>query len=457
MGIHKFRKGLDLPIQGSPRQTIEEAPVGESVAVIATDYVGLKARMEVQVGDTVERGQLLLEDRKNPGVLFTAPAAGTVKAINRGAKRALLSVVIDLSDAEKAGKGEDEHVTFESYSGKGADELSREDVAALLKESGEWSALRQRPFSTVPAVDSEPHALFINAMDTHPLAPDLDLVYAEHREAFDLGVTLLSKLTSGKTYLCSGGSSKVTHGATPAQTEVFDGPHPAGTSGLHIHTLAPASAKRASWYIGLQDVVAIGKLFQTGKLFVERVYSLAGPVVKDPRVLRTRRGVSTDLLTEGQYKDCEPRIVAGSVFGGRQATGDVTGYMGRFTNQVTVLAEGREREFLGWLGLGENRFSVIPAFFSKAFPNKTFAFTTNNMGSHRAIVPIGMYEKVMPMDLMPTFLLRSLAVGDLERAIELGCLELDEEDLALCSFVCPGKNDYGPMLRSVLTTIEKEG
>ena len=238
---------------------------------------------------------------------------------------------------------------------------------------------------------------------------------------------------------------------------LFDGPHPAGTSGLHIHTLAPASAKRASWYIGLQDVVAIGKLFQTGKVFVERVYSLAGPVVKDPRVLRTRRGVSTDLLAEGQYKDCEPRIVAGSVFGGRQATGDVTGYMGRFTNQVTVLAEGREREFLGWLGLGENRFSVIPAFFSKAFPNKTFAFTTNNMGSHRAIVPIGMYEKVMPMDLMPTFLLRSLAVGDLERAIELGCLELDEEDLALCSFVCPGKNDYGPMLRSVLTTIEKEG
>ncbi|MEC9464828.1 MAG: Na(+)-translocating NADH-quinone reductase subunit A [Myxococcota bacterium] len=455
--MHKFRKGLNLPIQGSPRQDIEEAPAGESVAIIATEYVGMKARMEVQVGDSVQRGQLLFEDRKNPGVLFTSPAAGTVTAINRGAKRALLWVVIELSDGEKAGNGASEHVSFENYTGKGIDELTADEIRALLTESGEWSAIRQRPFSKVPAVDSEPHALFINAMDTHPLAPNLDVIYDEHLEAFEAGITVLSKLTAGKTYLCSGGNSKITHRGTPAQTEVFDGPHPAGTSGLHIHTLAPASANRASWYVGLQDVVAIGKLFTTGQVFVERVYSLAGPVIRDPRLLRTRRGASTDLLTAGQYKDCEPRVIAGSVFGGRAVGSEADSYMGRFTNQVTVLAEGREREFLGWLGLGENRFSVIPAFFSKAFPNKTFAFTTNNMGSHRAIVPIGMYEKVMPMDIMPTFLLRSLAVGDLERAVELGCLELDEEDLALCSFVCPGKNDYGPMLRSVLTTIEKEG
>jgi Na+-transporting NADH:ubiquinone oxidoreductase subunit A len=173
--------------------------------------------------------------------------------------------------------------------------------------------------------------------------------------------------------------------------------------------------------------------------------------------VKTRRGASTLALTDGQLKHGENRVIAGSVLGGRTAGCDVQGYLGRFNNQISVLAEGREREFLGWLAPGENRFSVSAAFMSKLFPMKKFDFNTNLMGSHRAIVPIGMYEKVMPMDIMPTFLLRSLAVSDLEQAEQLGCLELDEEDLALCTFVCPGKNDYGPMLRSVLTTIEKEG
>ena len=456
MGIHTIKKGLDLPITGSPKQVIENSPKTPTVAIVATEFVGMKARMAVDVGDQVKRGQLLFEDRKNPGVLFTSPGAGTVTAINRGAKRALLSMVIELNDAEKSGNlSDDDQVSFESYSGKAADELTGEEVRALLIESGEWTAIRQRPYSRVAPVDGHVPAIFVTASDTHPLAPDVDVAIEANQEAFDTGIRALKKLTDGEVFLCAMENSKIT--SQDCKVEVFSGPHPAGTAGMHIHALMPVNRKRSVWHVGYQDVIAIGHLLATGKVFTDRIVSLAGPAVKEPRLVKTRRGASTLALTDGQLKAGENRVIAGSVLGGRTAGCDVQGYLGRFVNQVSVLPEGREREFLGWLAPGENRFSVSAAFMSKLFPMKKFAFTTNLMGSHRAIVPIGMYEKVMPLDLMPTFLLRSLAVSDLERAEELGCLELDEEDLALCTFVCPGKNDYGPMLRSVLTTIEKEG
>lgn len=456
MGIYTNKKGLDLPITGSPRQVIENSPETPKVAIVATEFVGMKARMAVEVGDEVKRGQLLCEDRKNPGVLFTSPGAGKVTAINRGAKRALLSMVIELSDAEKSGTLSDaDHVSFESYTGKPSDELTGEEVRALLIESGEWTAIRQRPYSRVAPVDGNISAIFITAADTHPLAPSVDVTISANQEAFQTGVRAIKKLTTGDVFLCAMQESQVT--STDCKVEVFDGPHPAGTAGFHIHTLKPVNRKRSAWHIGYQDVVAIGHLLSTGKIYTDRIISLAGPAVKDPRLVKTRRGASTLALTDGQLKHGENRVVAGSVLGGRTAGCDIQGYLGRFNNQISVLPEGREREFLGWLAPGENRFSVSAVFMSKLFPMKKFDFNTNLMGSHRAIVPIGMYEKVMPMDIMPTFLLRSLAVSDLERAEQLGCLELDEEDLALCTFVCPGKNDYGPMLRSVLTTIEKEG
>lgn len=456
MGIHTIKKGLDLPITGSPRQVIDSSTETPKVAIVATEFVGTKARMAVDVDDVVKRGQLLFDDRKNPGVRFTSPGAGKVVAVNRGAKRALLSLVIELSDSEKSGELTDaDHQTFESFSGKPADDLTGEEVRALLVESGEWSAIRQRPYSRVAPVDGADCAIFITAADTHPLAPNVDVVLNGNQEAFQTGIRALKKLTSQEVYLCAMENSNVT--TTACKVEVFCGPHPAGTAGVHIHTLQPVSRKRKAWQVGYQDVVAIGHLLNTGKIHTDRVVSIAGPAVKDPRLVRTRRGASTLALTDGQLKAGENRVIAGSVLGGRTAGCDIQGYLGRFVNQLSVVQEGREREFLGWLAPGENKFSVSSAFLSKLFPKKRFAFTTNAMGSHRAIVPIGMYEKVFPLDIMPTFLLRAISVDDLERAEQLGCLELEEEDLALCTFVCPGKNEYGPMLRSVLTTIEKEG
>jgi Na+-transporting NADH:ubiquinone oxidoreductase subunit A len=239
--------------------------------------------------------------------------------------------------------------------------------------------------------------------------------------------------------------------------EQFEGPHPAGTVGLHVHLLDPVGRERVVWHVGYQNLLSIGRLFATGQLEARRVVALSGPAVQQPRLIETVAGASTDELTAGALVAGRHRVISGSVLSGRSATGAIHGYLGHFHNQVSVLAEGDAREFLGWAGPGLSQFSVTGAFLSKLRFGATFAMNTSTNGSHRAIVPIGLYEKVMPLDIEATFLLKSLVTKDLERAEQLGCLELDEEDLALCTFVCPSKNEYGPALRAVLSAIEKEG
>lgn len=458
MGHYTIDKGLDLPIQGAPEpKTIHPAKRVTRVAVLADDFPGMKARMHVQEGDQVKRGQVLFEDRKQPGVMHTAPGAGKVVGIHRGERRMLLSVVIALSPEELDG-GDVEKASFESFKGGDPTSLAREDVVSLLVESGLWTALRTRPFSRTPAIDSEPAAIFVTAMDSNPLAAKPEVVIAEQREAFDLGLTMLSKLTSGKTHLCIAADSNIGREVkSEVHVETFAGPHPAGTAGVHIHMVRPASRNKVVWSIHYQDVIALGKLFQTGELYLDRVISLAGPVVKQPRLVRTRVGACIDDLFEGECIAGEQRLLSGSVFNGKKSSGDVFGYLSRFHLQATALAEETERPFLGWIAPGANVFSSIPLFLSKLFGDHDVRWTTALHGSERAMVPIGMYERVMPMDILPTFLLRALIVGDVEQAEKLGALELDEEDLALCSFVCPGKHNFGPLLRQNLDRIFAEG
>lgn len=447
--MRKIRRGLDLPISGAPRQSIEDGPTIRSVAVVGFDYHGMKPSMSVQVGDKVKLGQELLSDKKRPGVKFTAPAAGTVAAINRGAQRVLQSVVIDVEG--------DEAEEFASYAATELDGLSREQVRDNLVNSGLWTALRTRPYSHVPTVDSSPKAIFVSILDTNPLAADPSIIIDTNRDAFVNGLKLLSKLTDGKVYVGHGtGSALPDAPAANVVFEGFEGVHPAGNVGTQIHFLEPAALDRVVWTLGYQDVMAFGELFTTGRLPTGRIVSLAGPQVENPRLLRTRLGASLDELTAGELKAGENRIVSGSVFGGRTARGPL-GYLGRHHNQVSVLLEGRQRFFLHYLRLGLNRFSAIGIYMSSLFGGKLFDFTTTTNGGERAMVPIGNYERVMPLDILATQLLRSLIVEDTEMAQKLGCLELDEEDLALCTFVCPGKYEYGPILRKNLARIEKEG
>lgn len=463
MTVHRIKKGLDLPITGAPQQVIEAGTPVRHVALLGADYVGMKPKMEVKVGDAVKRGQLLFEDRKTPGVRYTAPGAGSVVAVHRGEKRAFVSLVIALNEREVAGQpGPEDRVTFASYTRKPVEQLGADEVKALLVESGLWTALRQRPFSRVPSPESTPRALFVTAIDTSPLTADVAVVLKGHEADFQRGLAVLSKLAP-KTYVCKGAGLTLDAGAAAgARVETFEGPHPAGLVGTHIHVLEPVNRERVVWHIGYQDVVAVGRLFATGELDFTRVVALGGPTAQRPRLLSTRTGASLDELTAGELKTSpagENRVVSGSVFGGRKAVGEVDGYLGRYVNQVTVLAEGRQRELLGWLAPGAGKYSTIPVYFgylARLF-GKKFDFTTTTNGSPRAMVPIGMYERVMPLDILPTFLLRSLLVGDTDRAVQLGALELDEEDLALCTFVDPGKSDFGAVLRHNLNEIEKEG
>lgn len=441
-----IKKGLDLPITGSPEQKISDGAKVTQVAVVGPDYVGMKPTMAVQVGDRVKKGQVVFTDKKTEGVQYTAPASGVVKAVNRGDRRKFLSLVIEIDGNEEE--------TFTSYSADKLSSLTAEQVEENLVASGLWTALRTRPFSKVPAPGSRPQAVFINAMDTNPLAANPEVVIAAQADAFKQGVQVLSRLTDGKTYVCKApGASVPTAGVE--QTEEFGGPHPAGLTGTHVHFLHPVSEKRTVWSIGYQDVIAVGQLFTTGKLNSERVVALAGPQVNNPRLVRTLLGASLTDLTAGELKAGENRLISGSVFGGRTGADDLA-FLGRYHVQVSVLLEGRERPMLHYLRPGADRFSVMPIYITKLM-SKLFDFTTSTNGSERAMVPVGAYERIMPLDVLPTQLLRALIVEDMESAIALGALEMDEEDLALCSFVCPGKYEYGPILRQNLTRIEAEG
>ncbi|GEN25820.1 Na(+)-translocating NADH-quinone reductase subunit A [Halomonas cupida] len=446
----EVKKGLDLPIAGEPEQRIEDARPVRHVAILGTDYVGMKPTMEVREGEKVKLGQLLFTDKKIEGVRFTAPAAGEIVAVNRGEKRRLLSVVIKVDDSEEA-------VSFTAHGRDGLDKLERQTVVDQLVDSGLWTALRARPFSRTPALDSVPQDIFVTAMDTQPLAGDPALVIGERSEAFEDGLKVLSRLTEGKVFLCSSPEAKLPGtNISGVQHETFGGSHPAGLVGTHIHYLSPVSLQRRVWHVGYQDVIAIGTLFSEGKLDTRRVVAIGGPRAEKPRLVRTRLGASTEELLAGEVKSPDDtRVISGGVFSGFTAEGHLR-YLGRFHQQLSLIEEGNKRAFMGWLSPGSNRHSVLGIYLSKIKGLSNYAPTTSTNGSERAMVPVGAYEKVMPLDILPTQLLRSLIVGDIETAMQLGCLELDEEDLALCTYVCPGKYEYGPILRDNLTLIEKE-
>lgn len=445
----KINKGLDLPIKGSPKQKILDGTNVSEVALLGEDYIDMKASMKIRIGDKVKCGDTLFADKKTVGIVYTAPASGTVTHINRGAKRKLLSVVIAVEG--------NEFKQFKKYDSKELARIARNDVVANLVDSGLWTSFRTRPMSKIPAIDSEPAAIFVSILDTNPLAADPIVVLKPNMNAFNHGLSVIKHLTKGTLFVGYDKSKKrdLVQNSI-ASYNAFSGVHPAGNVGTHIHFLKPVNDKRVVWHVGYQDVVAIGKLFTTGQLFTERVISLAGPLVKAPRLIKTRLGANIDQLLHNQIDANDERIISGSVFNGHVAVHH-RAYLGKYHNQISVLAEGRDKEFFGWIHLGTNKFSVTNAFSSHLSPKKEFNFTTTTGGSERAIMPIGSYEQVMPWDILPVQLLRAIAVGDSDTAQQLGCLEFDEEDLALCTFVCPGKYEYGPLLREMLTMIEKEG
>ena len=447
----KLKKGLELPLSGRPDQRIEPASEISQAAVLGADYVGLKPTMLVQEGDVVKVGTPLFEDKKNPGVIITAPASGKVSAINRGAKRALVSVVIDIE-----GDNAEQFIAVDESTQFDIEGNSAENIRAILIKSGLWTALRTRPYGKVPAIDSNANSIFINAMDTNPLALNPELVIQECASDFATGVALLAKFDL-PVYVCKSVEAKLPD-LNPANVSVatFAGPHPAGLTSTHVHYIDPVNSNKTVWSIGYQDVIAIGKLFLHGRLDTTRYVALGGPYVNSPRVFQTCLGANITQFINGRVHDGKTRVISGSVLSGHHAIGD-TDYLGRYDTQVSVIEENDDREFMGWIAPGKTKFSALNVFISSLLKPKTFNITSSQNGSPRAVVPIGVYEKMLPLDILATPLLKAIVVKDTDSAQELGCLELIEEDLALCSFVDPGKHDFGPVLRSTLSQIEREG
>lgn len=443
----EIKKGLDLPISGAPGMQVEDAPQVLHVALIGDDYQDMKPTLLVAEGEQVSLGQPLFADKKNPAILYTSPASGQVVAIHRGERRRFLSLVIKLAgDSEK---------TFPRLTPEEFDQPTAERVENQLLESGLWTSFRTRPYSKIPAPGSRPAALFVTAIDTNPLAADPTIAINAKPKEFEAGLKLLRPLTAGRIYLCKRPEAQIgiPEGITGRE---FSGCHPAGLAGTHIHFLERVDQQRSVWHIGYQDVIAIGHLFLTGRLLTEKIIALGGPAVREPRLLRTRPGACLSELVAGQLLSGDNRVISGSVLNGHIAA-EANDFLGRYHNQVSVLEEDHNREFVGWAMPGLQQFSVKNIFASSLLPRRPLPMTTSTHGSLRAMVPIGAFEKVMPLNIKATWLLRTLLTLDTDLAQGLGCLELDEEDLALCSFVCSGKIDYGHHLRQTLRKIEEEG
>ena len=447
MSIFNLKKGLNIPILGIPDQVIHDSKVPNSVAVLGPDFKGLKPKMLVSAGDKVIRGTPLFCHKDAPEISYVSPCKGEVKVINRGEKRVLLSVVIDVESID------DEGIAItKSHS----NEKSQEQfVKKCLFDSGLWTSFLTRPYSKVPSSDSVPSSIFITAMDTEPLCPDADLIINQDLKAFEEGVKKISLLTKGNVFICKKNTSQLV--VEGFDTYEFSGPHPAGLAGTHMHFLDAPSSSKTVWSIGYQDVIAVGKLFLTGFIDINRIISIGGPNALKPRLVKTVLGASLDDILEGEYnknEDC--RVISGSVLSGFHAVDDLA-FLGKYSRQITIIKEDLEKHFFGWIKPQPNKFSVMPVLLSAFGFFKLFNLTSNLNGGRRAMVPTGVFETLMPQDFLPTQMLRALLVMDTDVAQSLGALELDEEDLALCTFACPAKYEYGSALRDSLQKIEKEG
>lgn len=445
-----IKKGIELPISGAVADdSIHQLPTQALYAVIGDDYLGLRPTMMIAVGDKVREGQALFEDKKNPGVLICSPVSGEIEDIVRGERRRLLAVTIRPDESL-------EPIRFTQFDEDALAEISAEQVREQLQKSGAWPLLRQRPFDKTPKIDATPQAIFVNTMDSNPLAVNPMLAFADREADYQAGLTVLSKLTAGPVHVVHEPKTKLPQTlARHVQYHAIDGIHPAGLVGTHIHFIDPVSANKTAWHLNLQDLLAIGHLFRTGYLDNERIISIAGPGVINPQFVKTRIGVSLAHVLKDNLAEGEQRIISGSIFAGRQTDAE-TAFLGFYDKQVVVLPEGRESIFLEFMRPGMNSYSRTRAYLGR-FLKKPLPFTTSMQGSPRPIVPFGIYDEVMPLDILPTLLLKALIIKDTDTAVQLGALELAEEDVALLTYVDPGKHDFGAILRENLEQIEEEG
>lgn len=431
-----IKKGLNLPISGHPEPVVSDTPTINKVAIMGNDFEGMKPTMLVKEGEIVKLGQKIIEDKKNPGVFFTSPCGGEVSSINRGEKRKFLSIEIDIASDE-------EFVEFDLD----------QDPLNLLIESGLFNSFRTRPFNRTPKINDRPDKIFINACDTNPLSISPDHVITLQKQDFNAGVEFISNLFDSDTNLAYQ-DDDLSYSFNNVESQQFTGPHPAGLSSTHINSIYPVSINRTVWTINYQEVISIGYLLNNGKLRTHKHISLGGESVFKPSIVSARIGASLDQLTAGKVKTSS-RIISGSVLFGHESV-DVMSYLGFYDNQVSAIPNNPDDIFLNWIMPGKNLHSKLNVFASAFKKPEKFSFNTGINGGNRAIVPVGSYEEIIPLDILMTQLLKALVVGDIEVAIDLGMLELTAEDLALATYVCPSKYDYCSILMDNLNKVYEE-
>jgi len=449
VGTFSIKKGRDIRLKGVAEKEVIAASFPKHVAVQPPDFKGLNLRLAVEVGDNVKVGTTVLSDKANPQIGIASPASGKVIAINRGLKRALLSVVIETD-------GRQETEGFQLLTEEQVRNISRNDVVGLLLRGKLWPVIRQRPFSKVADPLEKPKAVFIHAMNTEPLALDVDWILKNKEREFQTGLTILKKLTDGDVHLCiqEGAESKALTRAEGVQIHSFSGPHPAGNVSTHVHCVDPINKGDLVWYVEAQDVLRITSLFLKGIYPVERIVAVTGEGAAGHQVYaKTIMGTPLSVLLEGEITD-QARFLSGSVLTGKDV--GTHGFLRFYDTQVTILPEGGEREFLGWLSPGVNKYTFSKTFISAFLPEREVSLDSDKHGSDRAIVLNNIYDALVPLDIMTYFLLKAVLSGNIEEAEELGILECDEEDFALCTFACPSKTDVGGIIREGLDLIEKE-
>lgn len=449
MAVFNIKQGRNIRIKGAAEKTVVAIPLPAKAAVQPADFKGLKLRLCAKPGDPVKVGTPLLEDKRYPEIKITSPLSGKVAAVNRGEKRALLEVVVEAD-------GRQEGVALRKYSREEIDRLSADRIEAPLLESGLWPVIRQRPFSRISHPDETPKAIFVHAINTEPLALDIDSILEGKEAEFQIGLNILKKLTQGPVYLCAayGAKSKTLTQAEGVETHYFQGPHPAGNVSTHIHYLDPVHKKDHVWYVEAQDVLRIASLFLTGTYPVERIVALTGEGAPRRAYIQTIVGAPISSLLQGNAAE-GVRYISGSVLNGKDVGKE--GFLRFYDSQVTVVPAGGKREFLGWLSPGINKYSFSKTFVSSFLPSGEASLTTDKNGGDRAIVFNHLYDSLVPLDVMTYFLIKAIVSGDIEEAEKLGILECDEEDFALCTFACPSKTDVGAIIREGLDMIEREG
>lgn len=443
--VIKLRKGLDIKLKGSAETVLETLPVPSTVALKPTDFPGLTPKLSVKPGHEVKAGDALFYDKYHPEVVFTAPYGGKVSSVNRGERRRILEVVIETDP--NAGAAE--------FKKANPGTLSAEEVKEQLLTSGLWPFIKRRPYGVIASPQEKPKAIFISTFDTAPLAPDYNFVMEGQLGTFQTGIDALAKLTDGKVFLGVSGKSVFTN-IKNAEIKQFAGPHPAGNVGIQIHHLSPINKGEVVWTVNPQDVLFIGRLFETGKVDFTKVFALAGSEVEKPKYVQTVLGAPVASVTDGRLKkvNYKQRIISGNVLTGKKVK--AMDFLCYYDSQISVIPEGDDYELLGWATPGVDKFSASKTFMSKLFPKKEYELNANLHGGERAFVLSGEYEKVVPMDILPVFLLKSCLADDVDKMEQLGIYEVIEEDFALCEYVCTSKIKVQDILRSGINTMIKE-